>query len=59
MMQNKLSGTALDRICLLICPAFSLQCANASVPSSGTAGKLGKELILWLKSIKYRSLSVS
>ena len=37
MTQNKLSGTTLDRICLLICPAFSLQCANASVPSSGTA----------------------
>lgn len=38
-MQNKLSGTTLDGICLLVCPAFSLQCANASVPSSGTARK--------------------
>ena len=38
-MQNKLSGTPVDRICWLICPACSLQCANARVPSSGAARK--------------------
>lgn len=38
-MQKKLSGTALGRMCWLICAAFSLQCANASVPPGGTERK--------------------